>query len=119
MEARTKAGADAAVVIAGAPQVLAGGVGEGFAEGLLDATVDGLAAGLGVMVVAVGLPPHAIVPTKARTARDANRLAIGGDYVLWPSSCCSSVFATLGLVWGALFLTSAISAPSACFFPAR
>jgi len=68
-------------VIAGAPQVLAGGVGEGFAEGLLDAADDVLGVGLGVDA-AVGLPPHANVPTRARTARAANRLAIGGDYGL-------------------------------------
>lgn len=90
---------------AGAPQLFAGGVGEGFAEGLLDAAgeglaegfadglldvvADGLAAGLsagfgvasGVGLVALGLAPQANEPRKTRTARDANRIAIGGE--LW------------------------------------
>ena len=81
MEARTRAGEDATEVIAGAPQVFAGGVGDGFAEGMLDGVVDVLGVGLGVDA-AVGLPPHAKEPTRARTARAANRLAIGGDYGL-------------------------------------
>jgi len=92
-------------VNAGAPHLFAGGVGEGFANGLLDGVGDGLAegfadglldvvadglavglsAGLGVAsgvgLVALGLPPQANEPRRTRTARDANRLAIGGE--LW------------------------------------
>ena len=105
MDERTRAGADAAGVIAGAPQLFAGGVGEGFADGLLegvgeglaegfadgllDVESDGLAVGLsmalgvasGVGLVALGLPPHANEPRRTTTARDASRLAIGGE--LW------------------------------------
>jgi hypothetical protein len=90
-------------VIAGAPQVFATGVGDGFADGVLDGVGDGLAAGLadglpdvvadglavglsaalgvasGVGLVALGLPPQANEPRRTRTARDANRFAIGGE----------------------------------------
>src|SRR5471032_2841553 len=58
IEARTSAGADAAGVIAGAPQVFAGGVRDGFAEGLLDP--------LGVGLLALGLLAHAIEARRAR-----------------------------------------------------
>lgn len=80
IEARTSAGADAAGVMAGAPQAVAGGVGEGFAEGLLDAVVEGLGARLGVGLVALGFPPQATELKRAITARESSRLAIGGDY---------------------------------------
>lgn len=76
IEARTSAGADAAGVMAGAPQALAGGVGEGFAEGLLEAVVEGLGAGLGVGLVALGLPPQATELRRAITARETSRLAM-------------------------------------------
>ena len=72
IEARTSAGADAAGVMVGAPQALAGGVGEGFAEGLLEAVVEGLGVGL----VALGLPPQATELRRAITARETSRLAM-------------------------------------------
>jgi hypothetical protein len=62
--------------------VFAGGVGVGFAEGLVEAVADGLGVGLGVGLVAVGPPPQAIEPKRTRAAKDAGRLAIGGDYGL-------------------------------------
>lgn len=101
-------------VIVSAPHVLAGGVGEGFAEGLLDAVAEGLGVGL----VALGLLPQATEPRRARTAREANRLVMRGDYGPQASSFCRIAFATFGLAWGAFFFRSAISAPSACFLPA-
>ena len=65
---------------AGAPHVLAGGVGDGFAEGLLEALGEGLGEGL----VALGLVPQASEPRRATTAREANRLAMRGR--LWALS---------------------------------
>ena len=86
-EARTSGGDDATGVLTGAGQVLAGGVGDGFDDGLADVAADGLAAGLGEglgvgLADALGLDPHAIEPRRTSTAREASRLAIGGDYGL-------------------------------------
>jgi hypothetical protein len=63
------------------------GLATGFADGLPDVAADGLAVGVsaalgvasGVGLVALGLPPQAKEPRRTRTARDANRLAIGGE----------------------------------------
>lgn len=95
-------------MIAGVPQLLLAGVcvgfaegllegvDEGFAEGPLDVVAVGLSVGLGVSVVALGLPPQASEPSRTTTPRDASRLRIGGDYEAWASISCRSALATLG-----------------------
>jgi hypothetical protein len=74
MAARIRDGADAAGVMAGAPQV----VGDGLAE----AVADGLVEGLGEGLVALGVAPQAIEPRRATAAREANRPGTGADYPL-------------------------------------
>jgi hypothetical protein len=87
MAARTRDGADAAGVIAGAPQLV--GVANGLAEGLLDAAgdglVEGLAEGLGDGVVALGPAPQAIEASSAKAARELNRMDNAVDYARMPA----------------------------------